>query len=62
MAELIAYRIDDIDDIVARFLEIADDIHIVDAGLILVMLVVDVLDIGASENVAHVVDLAFLVV
>ena len=54
--------VDDVDDVVAGALEVRDDVHVVDAGLILVDAVVDVLDVLRAERVAHVVDFALLVV
>ncbi len=59
---MVADGVDDIDYIVAHLFQVVDDIHIVDAGLVFVNLVVYVLDILGSVLVAQVVDFALLVV
>lgn len=54
--------IDHINYIVAHLLKVIDNIHIVDACLILVGAVVDILHIGSAQLVAEIVDLALFVV
>ena len=61
-AELLAEAVDYIYDVVAGALQVADDIHIVYAGLVCVVLFVDVLHVCVAQSVAHIVYLAFLVV
>lgn len=48
---MVADGVDDIDYIVAHLFQVVDDIHIVDAGLVFVNLVVYVLDILDRKSV-----------
>ena len=61
-AEVVAEGVYYIDNVVAGLLEVADNIHVVYAGLILVVARVDVLDVGAAERVSEVVDFTLFVV
>ena len=56
------FNVDYINYVVAGLLEVADDVHVVNAGLVFVVPVVDVAHVGAAQLVAQVVDFAFLVV
>ena len=60
--ECVAEGVDYVDNVVACAFEVGDDVHVVDACLVLVFSVVDVLDVLRAEAVAHVVDFALFVV
>ena len=52
LAEVVAESIHHVDDIVAGLLEVADNIHVVDSGLVLVVLGVYIFHVAAAEGVA----------
>ena len=61
-AELVLYTFDNIDNVVAEFLCLADDIHKVDTALVFIHFIIDIIDIFGANEVAVVVNLALLVV
>jgi hypothetical protein len=54
--------VNDIDNVVAQFLALSNDVHVVDSELIAVNLVVYVVDVLALQLVAIVIDFVFDVV
>lgn len=62
LPELLLDLVDYIYYIVADLFKRADNIHIVNAGLILIVVFVDVLDVGHTELVAEIVDFTFVVI
>ena len=60
-AHLVLDAFNHIDNVVAKFLSFANDVHIENAGLVFVFLVVDTLDVLAAQNVSVIVDFALLV-
>ena len=61
-AEDVFEGVNDVDDVVAGAFDVADEVHVVDAGLVFIAVFVDVVDVAAAQEVSHVVDFAFLVV
>ena len=61
-AELVLYTFDDIDNVVAEFFCLANDIHKVDTALVFIHFIVDIIDIFGANKVAVVVNFTLLVV
>ena len=61
LAELVLHTLNHVDYIVAKLFSLTDDIHIEDTRLVVVLLLIHVLNILHTQQVAVVVDFALLV-